>query len=158
MVSPSQLVQIRQKLIEPLQLKVDTRHSIEDTYPGFWFRLRDIRKEIELRANEYGDPNSPVLLLAGSLDCIRCKGLECETYCAQFHEKGMRILTTDPTDDDSRTVERIPEKKYPHTDPHRSGTSESGYSSDQRSRSLLESKAAAKQEPKFCQSQNSEST
>jgi hypothetical protein len=49
-------------------------------------------------------------LLADSLDRIGRKGLEREIYRAQLREKGMRILTTNPSehaDDDSRTGEII---------------------------------------------------
>lgn len=101
---PSQLAQIREKLINPLRLRVDAQHIIEDTYTGLEFKEREALKTIEALADAYGDPKDPILLLADRLDRIGRKGLQRELYRARLREKGVSILTTDPaehSDDDS---------------------------------------------------------
>lgn len=107
---PSQLQQIREKLIEPLKLKVDPNHIIEDTYTGLEFKEREALARVLALADQYGDPKKPILLVSDRLDRIGRKGLQRELYRAQLREKGVSILTTDPaehSDDDSLMGEMI---------------------------------------------------
>lgn len=104
---PSQESQIREKLLEPLGLKLDeTRHIIKDTYTGLEFREREaLNLILEMAKRHEFD-----VLLVDKLDRLGRKGLQREIYRAQLREYGVRILTTDPNehaDDDSLIGEMV---------------------------------------------------
>jgi site-specific DNA recombinase len=104
---PSQERSIREKLIEPLGLRLDAeKHIIRDTYTGLEFRNRPVLKYILELANR-GEFD---VLTMDVLDRLGRRGLPREIYRMQLRELGIRILTTDPhdhADDDSSWGEVI---------------------------------------------------
>lgn len=104
---PSQEKEIRQKLIEPLGLRVDNeRHIIRDTYTGLEFKERPALDRI-LEIAGRGEID---VVVTDVLDRLGRRGLAREIYRMQLREKGVRILTTsadDHADDDSLTGELI---------------------------------------------------
>lgn len=104
---PSQEREIRKKIVEPLNLKLDEqRHIIRDSYTGLDFRERPALDLIlEMARNQEFD-----LLVIDVLDRLGRKGIARELYRMQLKELGVRILTTDPndhSDDDSLIGEMV---------------------------------------------------
>ncbi len=103
----SQEREIREKLIEPLGLRVDNeRHIIRDTYTGLEFKERAALDRI-LEIAGRGEID---IVATDVLDRLGRRGLAREIYRMQLREKGVRILTTSPedhADDDSLTGELI---------------------------------------------------
>lgn len=91
---PSQEKEIRQKLIEPLGLRVDNeRHIIRDTYTGLEFKERPALDRI-LEIAGRGEID---VVVTDVLDRLGRRGLAREIYRMQLREKGVRILTTTQT-------------------------------------------------------------
>ncbi len=101
---PSQEKECREKLIEPLGLKlVDT---IRDTYSGLEFRERPVLDQILERAKR--DEFDVVVM--DVLDRLGRKGLEREIWRMQLRTTGVKMLTTkldEHADDDSSWGELI---------------------------------------------------
>jgi DNA invertase Pin-like site-specific DNA recombinase len=86
---------IRQKIIEPLGLKLDERHVIHDTYSGLEYRYREAL-DIILALAERSEFD---VLCMDVLDRgLGRKALAREMFRMQLRELGIRILTTDPSD------------------------------------------------------------
>ncbi len=87
---------IREKLIDPLGLKLDEeRHIIHDTYSGLEYRYREALDTILVMA-ERGEFD---VLCMDVLDRgLGRKALAREIFRMQLRELGIRILTTDPSD------------------------------------------------------------
>ncbi len=104
---PSQEKEIREKLIEPLGLKLDeVRHIIRDTYTGLEFKERPALNRI-LEMAKRGEFDVVVMDV---LDRLGREGIAREIYRAQLREQGVRTLTTKPeehADDDSSIGELI---------------------------------------------------
>jgi len=101
---PSQEKECREKLIEPLGLKlVDT---IRDTYSGLEFRERPVLDQIleKAKRNEFD------IVVMDVLDRLGRKGLEREIWRMQLRATGVKMLTTkldEHADDDSSWGELI---------------------------------------------------
>ncbi len=99
---PSQLRSVREKLIEPLGIRVldEEKHIIRDTYTGMEFREREeLAKILEMAKRREFD-----VLVMDVLDRLGRTGLPREIYRAELRMHGVRILTTKPeehADDDS---------------------------------------------------------
>lgn len=99
---PSQLRSIREKLIEPLGLRIpnEETHIIRDTYTGMEFRERkELTKILEMAKRREFD-----VLVMDVLDRLGRTGLPREIYRAELRMNGTRTLTTKPeehADDDS---------------------------------------------------------
>lgn len=92
---PSQEKEVREKLIEPLQLRLDElQHVIRDTYTGLEFKERPALTRILNMAQRHEFD----LLVMDVLDRLGRRGIEREIYRLQLRENGVRILTTDPSD------------------------------------------------------------
>jgi len=98
---PAQEKEIREKLIGPLNLKLDEdRHIIKDTYTGLESRERPALDCILEMAKRHEFD----ILCMDVLDRLGRKGLAREIYRMQLRELDVRILTTDPqehADDDT---------------------------------------------------------
>src|SRR6266568_5465002 len=91
-----QEMQIREKLIEPLGLRLnEERHIIRDTYSGLEYRDREALDKILVMA-ERGEFD--VLCMEVLDRGLGRKALAREIYRMQLRELGVRILTTDPSD------------------------------------------------------------
>src|SRR5712692_2839297 len=92
---PSQEKEIREKLIEPLGLKLDeARGIIRDTYTGLEFKERPaLDRILEMAERQEFD-----VVVMDVLDRLGRRGLLRELYRMQLRELGVRILTTDPDD------------------------------------------------------------
>ncbi len=91
-----QEMQIREKLIEPLGLRLnEERHIIRDTYSGLDYRYREALDKILVMA-ERGEFD--VLCMEVLDRGLGRKALAREIYRMQLRELGVRILTTDPSD------------------------------------------------------------
>ena len=99
---PSQLRSIREKLIEPLGIRIldEEKYIIRDTYTGMEFRERaELAKILEMAKRREFD-----VLVMDVLDRLGRVGLPREIYRAELRMHGVRILTTKPeehADDDS---------------------------------------------------------
>src|SRR6266702_6231155 len=97
-----QEMQIREKLIEPLGLRLnEERHIIRDTYSGLDYRYREALDKI-LDMAERGEFD--VLCMEVLDRGLGRKALAREMFRMQLRELGVRILTTqesDHADDDS---------------------------------------------------------
>lgn len=104
---PSQEKEIREKLIDPLGLKLDeARGIIRDTYTGLEFRERPALTRI-LEMAKRGEFD---VLCMDVLDRLGREGIPREVYRAQVRELGVCILTTKPeehADDDTSIGELI---------------------------------------------------
>jgi DNA invertase Pin-like site-specific DNA recombinase len=91
-----QEMQIREKLIEPLGLRLDEeRHIIRDTYSGLDYRYREALDTIlDMAQRQEFDVLCMEVLDRG----LGRKALAREIYRMQLKELGIRILTTDPSD------------------------------------------------------------
>jgi hypothetical protein len=91
-----QEMEIRKKLIEPLDLQLDEeRHIIRDTYSGLEFRYRKaLDRILEMAERKEFDVLCMEVLDRG----LGRKGLPRELFRLQLRELGIRILTTDPND------------------------------------------------------------
>lgn len=101
---PAQEQACREKLIEPLGLKVV--RIIRDTYSGLEFEERKALDEI-LQSARYKEFD---LLVVDVLDRLGRKGLERELWRMRLRATGARILTTEPADhadDDTLTGELV---------------------------------------------------
>ena len=104
---PSQEKEIREKLIEPLGLKLDeARGIIRDTYTGLEFKERPaLTRILEMAKRREFD-----VVVMDVLDRLGREGIAREIYRAQLREHEVRILTTKPeehADDDSSIGELI---------------------------------------------------
>ena len=104
---PSQEKEIREKLIEPLGLRLDeVRGIIRDTYTGLEFKERPVLTRI-LEMAKRGEFD---VLVMDVLDRLGREGIAREIYRAQLREQEVRILTTKPeehADDDTSIGELI---------------------------------------------------
>jgi site-specific DNA recombinase len=89
---PSQERSVREKLLEPLSLRLVK--TIKDTYTGLEFRERKALEEI-LRMAQGKEFD---VLVMDVLDRLGRKGLLREIYRMQLREFGIHVLTTDPND------------------------------------------------------------
>ncbi|HEU5375457.1 MAG TPA: recombinase family protein [Ktedonobacteraceae bacterium] len=104
---PSQLAEIRKKILDTVGLIVDEeRHIVRDTYTGLEFREREVLAHIlEMAKRREFD-----IVVMDKLDRLGRKGIQREIYRGLLREQGVRILTTDPNehaDDDSLIGEMI---------------------------------------------------
>ncbi len=99
---PSQLRSIREKLLEPLGIRIldEEKYIVRDTYTGMEFRERaELVKILEMAKRKEFD-----VLVMDVLDRLGRTGLPREIYRAELRMHGVRILTTKPeehADDDS---------------------------------------------------------
>ena len=101
---PAQEQACREKLIDPLNLKVV--HTIRDTYSGLEFEERKALDEI-LQSAKHKEFD---LLIVDVLDRLGRKGLERELWRMRLRAMGVKMLSTDPADhadDDTLTGELI---------------------------------------------------
>ena len=91
-----QEMEIRKKLIVPLNLKLDEeRHIIHDTYSGLEYRYREaLERILEMAERAEFDVLCMEVLDRG----LGRKALAREIFRMQLRELGVRILTTDPSD------------------------------------------------------------
>lgn len=99
---PSQLRSIREKLIEPLGIRIldEEKYIKRDTYTGMEFREREVLTEILEMAKRHEFD----VLVMDVLDRLGRVGLPREIYRAELRMYGIRTLTTKPeehADDDS---------------------------------------------------------
>jgi DNA invertase Pin-like site-specific DNA recombinase len=99
---PSQLRSIREKLIEPLGIRIldEEKYIKRDTYTGMEFREREVLTEI-LEMAKKGEFD---VLIMDVLDRLGRVGLPREIYRAELRMHSIRTLTTKPeehADDDS---------------------------------------------------------
>jgi site-specific DNA recombinase len=103
----SQEKEIRTKVIEPLDLRLDEeRHIIRDVYTGLEFKEHPALQYIL----EMAERHEFDILVTDVLDRLGRKGIARELYRMQLREFGIRILTTDPqdhADDDTLAGETI---------------------------------------------------
>ncbi|MBA2288563.1 MAG: recombinase family protein [Ktedonobacteraceae bacterium] len=91
---PSQLRSIREKLIEPLGLRIldEEKYIVRDTYTGMEFREREeLAKILEMAKRREFD-----VLVMDVLDRLGRTGLPREIYRAELLMNGVRTLTTKP--------------------------------------------------------------
>src|SRR6266487_4008028 len=99
---PSQLRSVREKLLEPLGIRIldEEKYIIRDTYTGMEFREREeLAKILEMAKRREFD-----VLIMDVLDRLGRVGLAREIYRAELRINGIRTLTTKPeehADDDS---------------------------------------------------------